>query len=57
LAFFEISVPANLAKSPGFVGDSGMTRSKPHRFGKQKRLSDSPRRQLGAVLSGSVYFQ
>jgi hypothetical protein len=32
-------------------------KSKPHRFGKQKRLFDSPRRQFGAVLSGSVYFQ
>jgi hypothetical protein len=32
-------------------------KSKPHRFGKQKGLFDSPRRQIHAVLSGSVYFQ
>ena len=32
-------------------------KSKPHRFGKQKRLFDSPRHQLDAVFSGSVYFR
>jgi hypothetical protein len=32
-------------------------KSKPHRFGKQQRPLDSPRRQFRAVLSGSVYFQ
>jgi hypothetical protein len=31
--------------------------SKPRRFGKQNRRFDSPRRQTGAVLSGSVYFR
>jgi len=30
---------------------------KPHRFGKQKRPLDSPRRQFRAVSSASVYFQ
>jgi hypothetical protein len=30
---------------------------KPHRFGKRKRRFDSPHRQFGVVLSGSVYFQ
>jgi hypothetical protein len=32
-------------------------RSEPHRFGKQNRRFDSPRRQSRAVLSGSVYFR
>jgi hypothetical protein len=32
-------------------------RAEPHRFGKQNRGFDSPRRQMCAVLSGSVYFQ
>ena len=31
--------------------------SKPHRFGKRNRRFDSPRRQCGLVLSGSVYFR
>jgi hypothetical protein len=32
-------------------------KSKPDRFGKQNSRFDSPRRQLGVVLSASVYFR
>src|ERR1700733_2189618 len=32
-------------------------RAKPHRFGKQNHRFDSPRRQMGVVLAGSVYFR
>jgi hypothetical protein len=32
-------------------------KSKPHRFGKQKRRFDSPRRQFRMVLPDSVYFR
>jgi hypothetical protein len=31
--------------------------SKPHRFGKQKRRFDSPRRRWRVDLSRSVYFE